>query len=197
MTACCRYCCSSGRTGTGLHDSTGLTAIAHALPLSPHLQELNLFGNSKITPVRTGCGPCLFAHRVSYPKRPLSLMYFVCIMMQVGCRVLCAAVKSSALTGLTLSIDLPPSLAEALRQALDANSEGQPALATGARLFGLQVLAATHHFSYLRPSVQRCRAETRGCSCLSAVEEATYTPIDTTSQAQAYLAMGSDGPPTR
>jgi hypothetical protein len=50
----------SGRIGTGLHDSTGLSAIAHALPLSPHLQELNLFGNSKITPERMACSPpCL------------------------------------------------------------------------------------------------------------------------------------------
>ncbi len=76
-------------------------------------------------------------------------------MMQVGCRVLCAAVKSSGLTGLTLSIDLPPSLAEALRQALDANSEGQPAPATGAPLSELQVLAAAHCLSSLRPPVQR------------------------------------------
>jgi hypothetical protein len=73
--------------------------------------------------------------------------------LQVGCRVLCAAVKSSGLTGLTLSIDLPPSLAEALRQALDANSEEQSTAAAGAGSLELQVLAATQDCSSLLPLV--------------------------------------------
>ena len=84
---------TDGHPGSGLHDSTGLAAIAHAIPLSPQLTELNLFGNAVITPA--------------------------------GCQALCAAVKLGSLTGLTLSIDLPPSLAEALRKALDANSAKQ------------------------------------------------------------------------
>ena len=85
---------TDGYPGSGLHDSTGLAAIAHAIPLAPQLIELNLFGNAVITPA--------------------------------GCQALCAAVKLGSLTGLTLSIDLPPSLAEALRRALDGNSAKQP-----------------------------------------------------------------------
>ena len=120
---------TDGDPGSGLHDSSGLAALAHSLPLSPQLQELNLFGNAHISPV--------------------------------GCRVLCAAVKNSGLTGLTLSIDLPASLAEALRQALDDNSARESAAAN------------------------------------AVPEEAAYDPTDVSAQAQAYLAMGGDGPPTR